>query len=372
VFVGWVRAVVALTEAELTRLVRTEEVWRYLMLPALLLLPGSLFAVVAVMSALGPTGEVALPPDVPVALEIPRRLEEDNVSVRVVDDPAAAWEAGEVDAAVVSVVPGHGVQGADGEDNYAWNVHLLTDSDGLRSSVTTAFEEGARDMLADAVALAGGDPARDLDVAELRTSPAPIDPPIDPAKGAVAYLVFTLGISSFFFLSLPVVADRREGVTEALRALPVPTTAPLWGRLLAMTALQVVGAAAIVGNILLLLAPLVRGDIPGMPTWAEVPGALACVVFVNALHVLVGVLSSNAKAANNASGGSVIGLGALLGVGLLTEAPAWVPVSGVYTAATAGERAIAVVSTLVVSALILELCGWLLRTRVSLVLRAAD
>ena len=54
------------------------------------------------------------------------------------------------------------------------------------------------------------------------------------------------------------------------------------------------------------------------------------------------------------------------------RAPAWVPVSGVYTAATAGERAVAIGSTMLVSVLILELCGWLLRTRVSLVLRAAD
>ncbi|MFN7146349.1 MAG: hypothetical protein ACK4YP_21430, partial [Myxococcota bacterium] len=187
-----------------------------------------------------------------------------------------------------------------------------------------------------------------------------------------AYAVFTLGTVAFFFLSLPVVSDRREGVTEAYRVLPIPPTAPLWARLLALLALQVAAGALVVGNVVLLLAPMLRGEIPGMPILADLPGVLAAVVFVNALHVAVGVYAPNAKAANSASGFAVMCTLSLLLYGLLGEPPAWVPVAGVFDAVGPGERAVAVVVTLAAAAAVVGVCGRLLATRVKLVLPGMD
>jgi hypothetical protein len=366
---AWLRAVVVLTRAELLRLTRTDEVWRYLLLPALLLLPVSLFGAVLLMSLLGKYGTVAVPPD--AELDLAAQLEERDLDVVVRADPLAAWEAGEVDAAVVSVARGDGVGGARALEVATperWAVRIVADTHRLEVALRRAAEDAGRDVLADYVALAGGDPDRDLEVADISVLEVPTALPVDPARGLLAYCVFGLGGVAFFFLSLPVVADRREGVTEAYRVLPVPPTASLWARLLALLALQLVAGALVVGNAALLLGPLLRGEVPGLPTLADLPGVVAAVVFVDALHVAVGVYAPNAKAANNASGFAVMGAMGLLGYGLFAAPPAWVPVAGVLAAAEPLERVVGVVATLAASAAVVAACGHLLATRVSLVL----
>lgn len=366
---AWLRAVVVLTRAELVRHLRTDEVWRYLLLPALLLLPVSLFGAVLLMSLFGKEGTVAVPPD--AELDLTAQLEEHDLDVVVRADPLAAWEAGEVDGAVVSVTRGDGVGGARALEVATperWAVRVVADTHRLEVDLRAAAEDAGRDVLADYVALAGGDPDRDLEVAEITVLDVPTALPIDPARGLLAYCIFGLGGVAFFFLSLPVVADRREGVTEAYRVLPVAPTAPLWARLFAQLVLQLVAGALVVGNAALLLGPLLRGEIPGLPKLADLPGVVAAVIFVDALHVAVGVYAPNAKAANNASGFAVLAAMGLLGYGLFETPPAWVPLAGVIAATDPLDRAIGVVSTLAASAAVVAVCGRLLATRVTLVL----
>lgn len=368
---AWLRTLAVLTRVELLRLVRTDEVWRYLLLPALLLLPVLLFTAVLVTSLLGSAGKVAVPHALPPQLDLPWYLEDEDLTLVPSDDPYGAWERGEVDGAVVLVAPGDGVAGARALEVATperWTVRIVASTRKVERRLERAAEDAAREELADIVALAGGDPARDLDVADIDVLDVPTALPVDPARGLVAYAVFGLGSIAFFFLSLPVVADRREGVTEAYRALPIPPTATLWARLLALLVLQLLAGGLLVGNGALLLAPLVRGEIPGLPKLADLPGLVAATVFVNALHVAVGVYAPNAKAANNASGFAVfIGIG-LLVWGLLGAPPAWVPVAGLLAAVEPVHRAVGVLTTLLASAAVLVVCGHLLATRVSLVL----
>lgn len=371
----WLSAVAVLTRAELLRLVRTEEVWRYLLLPALLLLPAVVFGAVLVVSLRGAGATVAVPPTLPAELDIVEELEAQRLDVVVRDDPFAAWERGEVDGAVVSVVEGTGVPAArrfEGRGGERWTFEIVADDEEVERALDLGLEGAGRDWLDDQVAMAGGEPLRDVTVVQATTLDIEEPFPIDPARGVAAYAVFTAGTVAFFFLALPVVSDRREGVTEAYRVLPVPATAPLWARLFALLALQVAAGALVVGNIALLLAPLLRGEIPGMPLFADLPGVIAAVVFVDALHVAVGVYAPNAKAANSASGFAVFCALSLLLYGLLGEPPAWVPVAGVFAAAGVFERVVAVVVTVAAAAAVIGVCGRLLATRVRLVLPGLD
>ena len=371
----WVAATAVLTRAELLRLLRTEEVWRYLLLPALLIVPVMVFGGVMVMSLRGASARVAVPPDLPEELGLMQALEAENLEVVVLDDPAAAWAAGEVDGAIVEVRDGDGIAGAGFADRAVrarWQVALVADTRAVEGKLRDAAEHAGHEVLADIVALAGGDPERDLEVARVDVHDVPVPWPVNPTRGLVAYGVFALGSVAFFFLSLPVVADRREGVTEVLRVLPVPPTAALWARLFAQLALQLVAAALVAGNVVLLVAPLLRGDLFAAPGLADLPGFVACVVLVNALHVAVGVYAPNAKVANSASGTAAFTTLGLIGLGLLGAPPAWVPLAGILAANTPLDAAIGVVVTLAAAAAVLAACGHFLLTRVSLVLPGAE
>ncbi len=368
---AWVAATAALTTAELRRLLRTDEVWRYLLLPALLGLPALLMTSVLALSLAGSVGTIAVPTRLPPTLDLRRHLEAADLVVRASDDPRAALERGEVDAAVVAVTDDVGVAGAAPEASAPrWHLQVVAADPHVQGAIETAALAAGDELLADLVALAGGDPSRDLDVAEIDLIELPEPLPVDPVRGLVAYAIFGLGGAAFFFLSLPAVADRRDGVTEALRALPVPPTAPLWARLLAMLTLQLTGGALVLGNAALLLAPLASGVLP-LPGLAELPAVVAGVVFVNALHVAVGVLAPDAKAANNASGAAAMVALGLLVWGVAAAPPVFVPLAGLVAAHDAVGRAVGVCATVAASAAVLSACGHLLATRVRLVLPAA-
>lgn len=364
-------AFIVLLRMELRRLFRTEEVFLYALLPALLGLPALGFTGVLAASFLGQEGVVALPPDLPAELDLPDRLAERDFQVIVRADPRGAWERGEVDVAVVAWRLGPGIGASRREEERArWELDLVADDADAAREVERAAEDAGSDVLADLVALAGGDPAEVLDFADVQTVTAgdALDLPFAPRPAAVAYGLFMLGLVGFFFLTLPAVADRREGVTEALRVLPVPPTAMLWARLGALLVVQGLVGALLVVNLVLLFAPFARGEMVDVPGLADLPGAIAGVVLVDALYVAVGVLSPTARTANNTSSITMTIQLVALGAGLFASPPAWVPMAGLLVAQGLSERVVAVIATLLPAVLIVELCGRLQASRVDLVL----
>ncbi|MFN7147063.1 MAG: hypothetical protein ACK4YP_25060, partial [Myxococcota bacterium] len=190
---GWLAAVAVLTRAELLRLVRTEEVWRYLLLPALLLLPAVVFVAVLVVSLRGPDATVAVPPSLPAELDVVRELEQQDVAVVVRDDPHAAWARGEVDGAVVSVIEGPGVPAArrfEGRGGERWMFDIVADDEEVERALDLALEGAGRDWMDDQVTLVGGVPLRDVQVVHTSTLDIEEPFPIDPARGLAAYAVF--------------------------------------------------------------------------------------------------------------------------------------------------------------------------------------
>jgi hypothetical protein len=368
---GFVRATALLTRTEIVRLARTEQVYRYFLVPTLVGIPVSLMIAVLVASFGSEKGRVAVPLGLSTDLAIVAALEAEKLTVVPAADPEQMWASGHVDAAIVSVSRGDGI-GARRElelaTREAWILEVASDDRGVSDAIAEAAEAAAAETFDALVVLAGGSPG-DARVATVETLPFEKESRLgfDLPRGLRAYALVGLGAMSMFFLTLPMVADRREGLTETFRALPTPITAVLWSRTLAVTLLQVLGAALIVLNFLLLLPMLGKGFV-APPIAAEIPGLVAGLIATNSLFVAVGVVSPTPKAANNTSSlAMMVQLGLLL-LGVFGPPLAFVPLTGVVSANTAVERGVAVVSTLAFASVVLAICGHLLHTRVRMVL----
>ena len=97
--------------------------------------------------------------------------------------------------------------------------------------VVSDVRDAARDAgdlaLAEWVALAGGDPATDLWVADIEL--LPVDGVVRDARFSrvvVAYLVFAIGQFGVMMIVGTVTAERAEGVTEAVAATGLAAGAP--------------------------------------------------------------------------------------------------------------------------------------------------
>lgn len=372
-----VRETLIFVQMEALRLSRTDEVYRYLLLPSLLGIPVLLFGVVEALSIQGPAATVAVPSTLPPELDVTAALEARNVQVFPEADPQAAWAAGRVDGAVVTVEDAAGIGGARGiehAERERWRVSLVADDLQVRGLLVDAVDDAAGDWLDDIVSLAGGDPGPTLDVVDLDVLAAPRadDAPIDLARAIPAYCVGMIGLMGFYFLALPAVADRSEGVTETLRALPVSIRSLLWGRLGAMLVLQAAAALLVSANVLLLLANVLGNAGVGGLHLADVAGWGAAVVLIDAVYVAVGAISATAKTANNTSAVAMLAQYAILALGVFRKPPAWVPLAGVFVAHNAVDRVVAVVACLVPAALLLALVGRQVERRVELVLRRGD
>jgi hypothetical protein len=362
-----------LTRMELARLFRTEQVYAYLLLPALLILPAAVFGTVLVTSASGPAGKIALCADLPPELDLARHLRDAHLDVVVLPDPRAAWEARRVDAAIVAWHEGSGIGAADPVEPSTrdrWRLDLLVDDEVLAANIRGAVDDAGEAVVSDWVALAGGAPAHVVDVVDLVTIDHPdrdATLPFDPLRAGLAYGVCVLGFIGFFFLTLPSVADRRDGVTETLRALPISPTRLVWARVLALVALQALTAALLLVNGVLLLAQ-VSGSFGFGGLWGYVPGVLAVLVAIDALYATLGILAPSARMANNLSSLVMTSSTGLLVWGAVGAPPVWVPLAGLLVAKTPSEHAIVCVAALGVAALAVAIAGHLLATRVSLVL----
>lgn len=368
---NWARSTLFLTVAEVQRLARTEQVFRYFLIPALVLFPVALLVVVLILSFEGEKGRVAIPAGELGGLPLRSSLEAEDLDVLVTHDPRAAWERREVDAAIVSVTAGDGI-GERGDPEHAtreaWLVELVSDDRGVSERVETAVESGADEVFDAIVALSGGQPGAvrvaSVTILSFEGNDAS---GFDAGRGARAYILMVMGAISMIFLTLPMVADRREGLTETMRALPVPITATLWSRALAMTGLQLVGTSLLAGNLLLLLPLLQPGAVPP-PLVVEVPGFAAALLATNAMFVAVGVVADSAKAANNVSSlVMLVQIGALL-LGVFGEPWSLVPIAGVIAADSAPARAGGVLGCVLFTFAVLFACGRLLHNHVRFVL----
>lgn len=364
------REIRLLLGVELLRMWRTSEIIRFILLPALVGLPVLVFGVVLAGSMRGPRADLALPPQLPVELDLEAALGEAGFAVERREDPRAAFEAGEVDGAIVAWSEEVGIAAAGSRENAGrarWRIDVVTDERWLADELDAIAAEAGDAWLADMVVLAGGDLDADLEVArwELRKDAAWV-PPFPIERGIVAYASFVLGLVAYLFLALPMVADRAEGVTETFRALPVSPARVVLARLLAMGVLQVLVVVLVVLNLALVYAPAFRSGL--MPGIGEIFGIALATFLVSALQALVGVLSPTVKAAGNgASLVMFLHLG-LLAWGLFGTPPPLVPIAGVLAAVEPGARWLAVAVSVGVAALVVGWTGQLLGRRVDLVL----
>lgn len=355
---------------ELTRLWRTSEVLRFIVLPALVGLPVLVFGVVMASSMRGPRATIAVPAELPPELAIAANLEEDLLAVRVEVDPRATWEAGLADAAIVRVTPMPGLGSAHrAGDRAAWRVEVLADEQWVVNAIGASVRRGGREWLADMVALAGGDPERDLWTAEVEVVAEDRSKlPFSLARGLSAYTSFMLGFVAYLFLALPLVADRAEGVTETLRALPISPARTMLARLLALGLLQSLVAVLVAVNVALLFAPLARGEEFPVPTVAQLAAVVTSTLFVSAGYALVGTIAPTIKTASNGATLVMFTHLALMAWALLGEPPAFVPIAGAIAATSAVGQGIGVAASLFGALALVALMGHLLSTRVELVL----
>lgn len=375
------RALWILTRAEIHRLLRTQEIFLYLLLPSLLLIPCSLWLATLLISLAGRINTVAVPPDLPPQFELVARLEDRNIKVLLREDPYAAWESGAADAAVLKLERQEGIGGAEvveHSNRAAWRLEMVADSPTLVGQINDIVDDAAEDELAALVALAGGKP-NDVMVVSLRTVSAEDGDnlPFSIKRGLCGYLLLLLGMIAFFFLCLPQIADRREGVLETMRVLPISPYALLWARCLAMVLVQLSSGILLVGNVLLTISATV-GDVTLPSVWMAVAG-VGGLIFVNAGYVCVGVLAPTAKIANSFSAVPMTIHGGLLLAAVWNhfpfsaeEAPSWLPLGGVLMVMGPVACFKSLASSLGCAALLVTGAGHLLQTRVGLVLRRGD
>ncbi|NOY25193.1 MAG: hypothetical protein GXP62_04915, partial [Oligoflexia bacterium] len=275
------RTILTLLRMELLRLSRTSQTYTYVILPALLMLPTAVFVGLVVIS-LESTRTVAMPDpladDLPLAGSWSDALRDalEDAGLRVVDtpDPDAAWQAGEVDAAILSARAGDGLDRSHpqlelaSQDAIELTIEAV-DPD-LQDRVSDAVHAAGQTVLAEWVIAAGGEPQRDLVVAQTTLLDFPHPPPFSRQRAAWAYVVFVLGMVGFFFCSLTGVADRNEGVTETLLAAPVRAASLITARLGAVLVLQFIVCLLLAANVVL----LARGMGRTLPLPPLAPGML--------------------------------------------------------------------------------------------------
>lgn len=368
---NWLRVAALLTWSEVLRLSRTEQVFRYLLVPALIGIPAVTTMVVLLSSFAQYEGTVAIPAGEFGGLSVQSALEAERLRVIVAPDPMALWERGEVDAAIVSVKAGEGIYARHDPElatREAWLIDLVSDDGDVSERVSSAMSEAAEAELDAIVSLSGGVPA-EVRVATARMVYFDGESALafHRVRALRAYALMSMGGIALYFLTLTMVADRREGVTETMRALPIPITALLWSRVLASTGLQLLGSGLVCANLFLVL-PMLGGRFTIPPFWVEVPGYAAALLAANSLLVATGATAPSPKTASNNAALAMFAQSGLLLWGAFGEPFALVPIAGAVAADGAVGRALAVVGCLTFSVLTLALCGKLLHTRVSLVL----
>ncbi len=337
-----IRSLAVLTRVELLRLLRTREVHLFLLLPALFGVPLLAAVILMVSSWSGGSVAIALPLDLPEELQVQESLEHGLVRVVITDEPGGAYASGEVDAAVVGWVKGDGAGAPAGTD---FETRLL--AVGHNARAREALREGVRRAnrvyVEERVMASGGASIGDLFHLWWKTVPLEGPP---PSQGrlqvlALGYVAFLLGLVSYQVVPISLVSDRLQGIAESFGATPVSRAVLLVSRLVAITLVELLAVALLLLGAWGLLSSSV--DVP-VPDVEGVARAVAALAFINALYLLPGVRARSAREALNLSSIVLLTTGGLL-VGGVLGLPAWVPLSGVATAAPGVEGWTAAAST---------------------------
>lgn len=338
--------------AESLRLLRTREIYTYLLLPALLAVPVGLAGAALARTLTEAAPRVAVGADVPPELEIAAELESRKILAISVADPEAALAAGEVDAALVRWVAGDGVGAAlgPGPVRWRWRADLLGGDVTLQDELRAAVEDAGDQALDGWVRIAGGDPARDLWVAEVRALPVKqVDLEGRIGRFLVAYSVFVLGLVGVMTVVGFTAAERAEGVLESLTCTAAPAWIWLVVRVLLVTALQGLAATALLSSVS--LVALSAEVVLPWPSWFALRLVVALFT-TNMLFLLLGVVAPSVRLALGAGSYVLLAAGLVLGWGVF-DAPVAVPLAGLVAATDLPELALAVGSALSLSGLIL-------------------
>ena len=346
----------ALLRMEWLQTLRTRAIWTYFLIPCGLFLPLCVAAGLGVASVVATPAVVALPLDTPEALPIEEALERRDLATLWTEDPAAALASGEVDAAVLYWQVGEGLRDADDDFDFAahwhWRAMVAGDPD-LDEEIDEAAEWAGNRVLEGWVVVAGGDPDRDLWLADVETVRAESTSLADSfgRESLLGYLVFVLGFLSYFMIAMGTASDRAEGVPETLAATAAPAWPALLARLLVPTAIELLGGSLLVGSMLMMMPD-------AAPTTAELLGGglrLVCALLaVNSVYLAVGLWAKSGKDAYNYGSLPMMLSGGLLFVGLV-DMPVWVPMAGVLVADTPGQLALGAASSLAMCAAVLAL-----------------
>jgi hypothetical protein len=335
----WLRAFRVLLGMELRQLARTRAVYAYMVLPVLLGPPLVVAAVVLLSTVMASRPVVGLPLSLAEVPGLVDALEAEDLEVALVDDADAAWAEGGLDAAIVGWQEGDGLMHArsvEGHSRWRWQVRLQAVDDEVASAVEDAIDEVAEELVKDWVAAAGADPGEVVDIARVVSLERDDGPGFDlPAGVVAAYGALLLSIIGYFVQAVSGVSERVTGVTETVMTAPVPASALLAARLAATGGLQLVLVAALAMDVIAMLGPIASNL--GAPQAGWLAGVAAGATLISSWFLVAGSLAPSVKDAMNAAGMILLGTVALMVVGHVADAPAWVPVAGL--AACASEEA---------------------------------
>ena len=334
--------------AEGLRTLRAREIYTWLLLPALLGVPVLLAGITLVRSLVDVPPRVAIPLEEPPGLEVGAALAARKIVVIASPDPASMLEAGTADAAILRWVEGSGI-GEPQFEPWRWRADLAGGDAALQDQVRAAVREAGDDALEGWVQLAGGDPARELWVADIRMMPAETkDRAAHLSRMLVSYLVFAIGLLGVMMVVGGTASERAEGVMESVLSTAAPPWAWLLARAALITLIQCVAAMLLLTSLSLTIQGL--GVTLPWPPWLLLR-LLAAFSLLNHLLLLVGVAATDVRIALGAGSYVLLGAGALLGWGVF-GAPVGVPMAGLISAEGDGEMALALGSAMAAAALL--------------------
>lgn len=351
----------AVLEAEALRLLRSRELWVYLMLPSFLAVPSIAAGGVLVVTAFSAADRVAVPTDTPAELDLGPELEEAEIVAVWTEDPAGAFARGEVDAAIVGWVEGDGVAGPTGAywplTGWRWRAEVVGGDNELFHRLQGAVRAAGDQRLEDEVRLAGGDPAFDLWVADVRRLAAESGTAEERLRRLVlAYLAFSLGLVGVMTVVGFTASERQEGLVETLAATAAPPWAWVGARVLVVTVAQLTAGTTLFASVRFVLASMGADFGLLLPeAWGLRLGV--AMYTINAGCMLVGAAIASVRVAIGVGSYVLFAAGALMTWGALGS-PRWVPLAGLVSARDAPGLLLAVATSLGLATILLGLAGF--------------
>lgn len=332
---GWLGELLVFIRLEGLRLLRTEETFRFYLLPALFFVPTMMLLVMLLFTAMSRSSAVALPADFPPELPLAEVLEERGLEVVDASDPGAADRS--VGARVTAWFAG-----ADADEPglcrppVEWLIEVEPVDGAIASKLRAAVAEAGELVIERRVVEQGFGPDAVPPVAEVHFLRLPREP-VRGLGGALTLLFAAVAvILGYPLLCLAGVAERRAGVTEGLLVTPIRPSAWIVARLVTAMTVQVTVIALLMLTYWLFL-PGDVGRVVSARSAGDYAMGIANMALINVLFFATGLISPTVKTAANIGGGVLLVLGLLIGAGFLLEIPPAVPLLGGVEAYSTGQ-----------------------------------